>query len=753
VVGVSLDAAHLYALLPAVYRTRDAAEGGQLQALFGVLAQQAEIVADNVEQLYDDQFIETCAPWVIPYIGDLIGYDSIYELASMSGERRAEVANTIGSRRRKGTLLALEQVSRDACARAAVGVEEFKRLITTESMRHVEVAHIATVGVRDRAALDRIGTPFDVLNHSIDVRRIAARARRVDRPDSVPLDIALHGAGRFNIPDVAVHLWRVQSWPVNRAAAFQVDERRYKFSPFGADMPLFSRPPARTPFDRLSNRGDVPEPITRYELLDFYGSSVSVNIDGAPVHAAQIHPANLADRPGGSWCRVPAGKIAIDPQLGRIQLADDLPVPDPLELEYCYGFPAALGGGVYDRSASLSQLPLSVGDFFAVVGSAAYPTIESAVAAWNLLPPASRGVIVLRANASLSIDLTGENAVQLPAESSLAIVSATAATDADAHQVVFSEALVTLTGDIEISGVPATQSLEGNAAPGGTLLISGPWIAGRLLVTGAPSMLSLCDSTLVPGLGLLSDGAPLCAGEPSIVVEALGATVVVNRAITGPIAAHAAGITRVCGSIVDATSPSHVAYAGADLVSPGADLHIEDTTIVGKVRTRTITLASNTIFHARLARRDPWAAPVWASRRQAGCIRFCFLPYDSITPRRYNCLPPSADTENALTPSFVTQGYGAPAYGLLSGDCPVAIWRGAANGSQIGAYLQIQETEAVSNVQLRAPEYLPALLESGVFIHPSRPQPMPVPVPCAYGYGPRSHHEEPDLPGIGAGLI
>ena len=46
-----------------------------------VMAAQSGIVEDNIKQLYDDQFIETCAPWVIPYIADLIGYNSIYEIA------------------------------------------------------------------------------------------------------------------------------------------------------------------------------------------------------------------------------------------------------------------------------------------------------------------------------------------------------------------------------------------------------------------------------------------------------------------------------------------------------------------------------------------------------------------------------------------------------------------------------------------------------------------------------------------------
>src|SRR5207253_1565611 len=76
--GMSLDAAQLFALLPAAYRTRDAENGGALEALFAVMASQSAIVEDNIEQLYDDQFIETCAPWVIPYIGDLLGYNAIY---------------------------------------------------------------------------------------------------------------------------------------------------------------------------------------------------------------------------------------------------------------------------------------------------------------------------------------------------------------------------------------------------------------------------------------------------------------------------------------------------------------------------------------------------------------------------------------------------------------------------------------------------------------------------------------------------
>src|SRR6202021_421094 len=215
---------------------------GPLQSLFGIIAEQAAVIEDNIEQLYDDQFIETCSSWAIPYIGDLIGYNSIYEVASATVDSRAEVANTIGYRRRKGTLIALEQVALDVSGDSAMAVEEFKRLITTESMRHVRPRHGATLDLRRGEALDRLNTPFETANRTIDVRRIAPRARTVSDPDPAPLEIALHGPGRANIPDVAVYLWRWHAWPVANAPAFQVDGRRYLFSPLGSDAPLFSNP-------------------------------------------------------------------------------------------------------------------------------------------------------------------------------------------------------------------------------------------------------------------------------------------------------------------------------------------------------------------------------------------------------------------------------------------------------------------------------------------------------------------------------
>jgi hypothetical protein len=187
---------------------------------------------------------------------------------------------------------------------------------------------------------------------------------------------------------------------------------------------------------------------------------------------------------------------------------------------------------------------------------------------------------------------------------------------------------------------------------------------------------------------------------------------------------------------------------------------VEDCTFVGRVRTRAFSLASNTIFFARRLRHDPWPAAIWASRRQTGCIRFCSLPYDSITPRRYQCLPPDEGSETALAPRFISLRYGTPDYALLSGDVPMAVWRGADNGSQIGVYSQIQESEGVRNIQLRTPEYLPLGLESGIFLHPSRATRVRRPPSIIYGSSkpPRCGCEDDDdvmqmFSGIGGSLM
>src|SRR5262249_5550039 len=40
---------------------------GPIQSLLMLIGEQLAVIAEDLDQLYDDQFIETCASWVIPY--------------------------------------------------------------------------------------------------------------------------------------------------------------------------------------------------------------------------------------------------------------------------------------------------------------------------------------------------------------------------------------------------------------------------------------------------------------------------------------------------------------------------------------------------------------------------------------------------------------------------------------------------------------------------------------------------------------
>src|SRR6266550_9175658 len=60
---MSFDSERTYELLPAIYRIRDADRGEPLKALLSVVADQVGVLEEDLAQLYDDQFIETCAPW------------------------------------------------------------------------------------------------------------------------------------------------------------------------------------------------------------------------------------------------------------------------------------------------------------------------------------------------------------------------------------------------------------------------------------------------------------------------------------------------------------------------------------------------------------------------------------------------------------------------------------------------------------------------------------------------------------------
>lgn len=428
----------LYSLLPAIYRIRDADQGNQLRALFRVIEEQADILENDIAQLYDNWFIETCEDWVVPYIGDLIGYLPLQDtggpgntLTQRDIQRnrilipRRDVAKTIWYRRRKGTLYLLEILADDVADWPGRAVEFYRLLAWTQAINHQHLLRGCTTDIRDGNLLDSIDGPFDSVSHTVDVRRINSRHRR----------------GRYNIPNASVFVCRLKSYSVTKTPAFCVDNSSpydYTFSVLGNDTPLFIKPVELTSLQQIAQETNLPVQIRRraFKQRDmtangevsrasdaYYGAGKSIAIEvpdwptkGAPqpVPADLVIPANLS-----KWTYiVPKNHVAVDPVLGRIRFPATQTPKKGVIVSYNYGFSADIGGGEYPRPISGPDLQaislLRCSDLknpkqFAVMLSAADSKKDSLAAYINAnLSPQTKELQKKPDSAELSSSLVGD---------------------------------------------------------------------------------------------------------------------------------------------------------------------------------------------------------------------------------------------------------------------------------------------------------------------------------------------------------
>src|SRR5262245_43405136 len=305
------EADKLYRLLPALYRVRDAEQGEPLRALCAVIAEDIAVLRENLDQLYDDQFIETCADWVAPYIGGLIGYRLLHGVAPQIASPRAEVANTIAFRRRKGTALMLEELAHSVTDWPARAVEFFEQLATAQYWNHIRLYAPATAAVRSQGAMLGVDGPFNRVAHTAEMRR----------PES--------GAGRCNIPNIGIFLWRLEPYRL-RALPLLPDPgdasgRRFRVNPLGADLHLFRRPATEPGIDHLAEPINVRDPLRVREFArqvhaaTATDAAVPVSDDYGPGRSVVISRDGI-DEPLRTAGPAPAG----DPQVKLVVRIADL---------------------------------------------------------------------------------------------------------------------------------------------------------------------------------------------------------------------------------------------------------------------------------------------------------------------------------------------------------------------------------------------------------------------------------------------
>jgi len=201
----------LFERLPEIYRTRDAEQAppDQLRAYLAAVEYVFGALHENIDQLYEDLFIDTCDDWAISYLADLLGTS---HLKGDPRTLRADVADTIALRRRKGTLGAIERLAVNLTGWACRAVELRENLGWLQHLNHqrpdaggkppygaasltrFDVPRGGTAPLRDPAALALLGTPFDSFAYTADVKP------------------ALHDSRHINLPNLAVFLWRLAAY-------------------------------------------------------------------------------------------------------------------------------------------------------------------------------------------------------------------------------------------------------------------------------------------------------------------------------------------------------------------------------------------------------------------------------------------------------------------------------------------------------------------------------------------------------------
>ncbi len=725
---MSFDIERMFELLPALHRIRDTELGirmlspeersalenlpgsldqhvhGPLKSLLSIIAEQVAVLEENMDQLYDDQFIETCAEWAVSYIGRLVGTRDLIPIAGAPMSRRSEVANTISYRRRKGTASIIEQLARDVTGWESNVVEYFQLLATTQYMNHIRPDNESVSGLRNWKKLAYANTPFDQMAHTADVRNIEKNR------------------GLYNIPNIGIFLWRLKSYSSIQSPAYRVDDRRYTFNSLGKNTPLYNSPVTEETITHLAEPVNVPMPIGRrvlYENLDtYYGKDKSILIynskapgDGAITPTDDISPddfltelsklikvCDLKDvfdnfgTPIG-WANLPDDHVAIDPVLGRIAFPALQAPPGDVHVSYYYGFSSDMGGGEYGRADSITNNSTETLEEV----SAGTTTIQQALDKLQL----TGGVVEIIDNEYYVENLV----IRVPEGKTIEL-----------RAVDKKQPVLVLDDYIQIE-----------AGVGSRVLFNGLLISGGGIAVAADQPLqsvTLTHCTLVPTASPrfeFSGGIPGIVSaeineQPRIRIHSTGTVVNIDRAIVGALQVVDGASVFITDSIIDATDESGIAFSGIPEELPGAVLNIRNSTIIGRVRTILMEIASNTIFIADSNATIDWPVPIIAQRLQQGCVRFSYYPPGSKLPRPYRCQPENPAIAARVRPIFSSLMYGDAGYCQLSKHCALEITQGADDESEMGAFHHLFQPQRVKNLRTRLDEYLRFGMEAGIFI-------------------------------------
>jgi len=726
----------LWELIPPIYRHEDgiAAKPGVLRALVEVLADQAAILRRSSDRLWEDQVIDFCDGWAVPYLGDLVGTRMVSALDKRG--RRADVANTIYYRRRAGTLAVLEGLVADITGWEGTVVEEFRRLLRyphgldpapARTGRFTATPAHGLPDLRRPRGAELAWTAWDELHHLPDVRR-----------NRGGLD------GRHGITRVAFHLFRLLAYRVDRAvprllAPDGSGNVRFTFDPSGRANPLFqrhSRPDFA--FDwRAALEWELPAPmrcevlanaeftVTEALILTWLGAAVitSTQADEMRTLRGLRFPSESRFRVRlGAALSVPLGLAALhrvlaDALVGDCGKAALLPPPPgtgtgdtwsvqveepvasvltpiPRELTVAGNLTAALPGPadkrlVIDAESGLGYFTAGTPPaglrvsycygFSGGVGAGSYDR-----AGLPIVAPAgqrSGGGAIPAPVAATDVQLEITDSLSYGPVANLSVQRSLLFQTRNEQRPYLA-----LGGDWTINATRIDSALT----------LDGLWIGGagprtvHLTASASAgwSLVTLGHLTFDPG-GVTADNGPI--GPIFLSIESRISELVIDASILG-------GITVAPGGLVEKLTMRSSIVHSTDLVghpvalSQGkGELDIRGCTVIGGLHAHRIE-ASELLCTGLITVDDV----------QAGCIRFSAFPPSSVVPRAYRTQP-LTDPRSL----FTSLRFGDPGYAQLSSVAPEAIARGGDDGTEIGAFHALLNPIKFDSLRAKVDELLP----------------------------------------------
>ncbi|MDO8586980.1 MAG: hypothetical protein Q7T82_08060 [Armatimonadota bacterium] len=676
----------LWNLLPEIYRTEDTPDfdkKGPLREMVDRIGRQAAIVRRSIDRLWEDQSIETCDDWIIPYIGDLLATNLVAALDARG--QRLDVAKTIYYRRRKGTVALLEELATNTTGWSARVVEFFRRMSRTrhsldpeigqpsatanpEGYRMLQTAQGLVVGstrtciggyadLRAAYAGRKAHSAFDEFSYSADFRRGRGQV------------------GWHNIPRLGVFLWRLRSFPIVHAKPVGDEDHpdEYTFDPTGRDIPLFAAG-MRPVGDEWVSPAEwqlpaaISCPLLNVELENLYAALDSQNSgillnqslglfegdgnDLIPADQVTVDPSDSAKR------------ALIDPERGRFTLQEGDDGSD-IHVSYHYGFASDIGAGPYNRRISdgtLLEQPEPVeasgGDLDTALAKLAANWVGAVDIQDSLTYEPNSGATVGHQDQVTRIAIRANN-----------------------HE----RPLIRLKEN-------STWTFTGKA--GSELELDGLFVSGGdVVVDGVFDAVTLRCCTLDPGnadplsggYAKAADGRNLVPCRLRIIGQVRSLTI--DRCILGPITDDSGEIEEL--KITDSIVQSIGGEKAIDLAHGEAVL--SRCTVLGPSRAHRLR-ASECILNGFTTVED----------RQDGCARFTAWVTGSALPRQYESVELAAEE-----PLFTSREFGRPGYAQLLETVDASIAEGARDGAEMGAFAREKNAVKERSLLIKYQEFMP----------------------------------------------